>query len=311
MGIIFSDVVTQESLGSGLSTIRNDLDLNFVVSALHNDFFALKETGTAATIQNLVDKITSIQVSTIRGQPESTVDTDQLFDMMPFIEVERYYSNLTDANNTPHAFGIVFPLSPFPNDLTRNFGSNPGQLTQWVLNTAADVSQDFDGFTHDLIAEGLSADLKPNSLGYLKTIQDSFSSGAVDSNQDTEISGLRLLATMNFQTTAFDDLAAAAAVTVTGIRTQSVMFSNDVVYGPYRPAHSWTRSKFHGQLISGTANVGNQLDIGHFLADYGWMDSAPELGINIENKAVKIRTTAGVSSEATIVSPWALVKNGR
>jgi len=307
MGIILSSIKTLEALESGLATIRDDLDLDFVVSALHQDIFALKDEGTAATIANLIDKITTIELSTKTSQPESTILGNLFFDMMPWINIERYYSLLTAADNIPHAFGWVFPLSPFPNDLTRNFGAKPGILLQYIINTAADINQDFDGYTHDLIAEGLTVDVKPNSLGHMKTLRDTFTSGSVDSIQDTKIQGKRLLATMNFQTTAFDDLAAAAAVDVTGIRNQSVAFSDDIKFGPYRPSYAWTRMGQHREVISGTAGVGNQLDLGHFLIDYGWMNDAPELGINIDKKEIKVKTVAGVASEATEVNPWALV----
>jgi len=150
---------------------------------------------------------------------------------------------------------------------------------------------------------------KPSPQGYVKFVQDSFTSGAVDSVQKTDIIGRRLLATFNFQTTAFDDLAASAANNVTGIREQSVTFSENVKIGPYKPSRSWTQSPFHREILSGTAGVGTQLDLGHFLSDYGWMNNnVARLGIDITQGNVKVETKAGVASEATRVYPVALVR---
>ena len=86
----------------------------------------------------------------------------------------------------------------------------------------------------------------------------------------------------NFQTVSFDDLAAAAANNVTTIRSQNVAFSDNIKIGPYKPSRSWTQSPANMETISGTAGLGNQLDLGHFLADYGWMNNnTARLGIDI------------------------------
>jgi len=61
--------------------------------------------------------------------------------------------------------------------------------------------------------------------------------------------------------------------------------------------------------LTGTAGVGNQLDLGHFLADYGWQnDDVSRLGIDITPGNVKVQTKAGVSSSVTRVYPVALVR---
>ena len=312
MGLIYSQIKSQESLGSGLGTVRDDLNVDFTAHIIRDDIFAYKDEGTAATIQNLVDKITSVQLSTTQGQPESTIDADDLFETMPWIGLVRYWSQLTNTDGIPHGFGLAFPLSPFAKDPTRNFGSPAGRLTQYILNVAADVNQDFDGYTHDLILEGVSVDLKGAPRGYCKTTQDTFTSGAVGSIKDTELSaGKRLLGVKNFQTTAFDDLAADAAFNVTGIREQSVAFSDEIKFGPYTPSRAWTLCPFNRATISTTAGAaeewGTTLDRGHFVSDFGWMNDAPELGINISGQPIKIKTTAGVASEATRVNPWYLV----
>jgi len=311
MGLIYSVIKEQESLGAGLSTIRDDLKLGFTAHVIRDDFFALKDAATAATIQNLIDKITSVNISTVAGQPESTIDADDLWETIGLLGYQKYWSILTNTDNIPHGFSLHYPLSPFPYDPTRNFGAPGGRLTQWILNTAADVSQDFDNYTHDLIVEGVSSDLKGAPVGYMKTIQDSFTSGAVGSTKDTEINnGKRLLGIKNFETTSFDDLAASAAYNVTGIREQAVAFSDEIKFGPYREMRSWISSGSRAEIstTAGTAEEwGQTLSRDHFLIDFGWQNDAPELGINIAGQAVKIKTVAGVASEATRVNPWFLI----
>ena len=65
----------------------------------------------------------------------------------------------------------------------------------------------------------------------------------------------------------------------------------------------------HRQIITCTAGVGNQLDLGHFLADYGWMnDNTARLGLDITAGNVKVNTTAGLATSVTRVYPVALVR---
>jgi len=309
MGLIVANVENQKAAGSTLQSITDDIKFTFVAHALHLNVFALHVTATVSTVQVLVDKLTSINLLTTVGQPESTIDADDLFDLLPWIGISRYYSLLTAADNIPHAFGLVYPLSPFPNDPTQNFGAPANRLTQLQTNWAADVSPGYDATVYDITVEGLDIGTKPNPQGYIKFVQDSFTSGGVDSVQKTDVIGRRLLGTFNFQTVSFDDLAAAAANNVTTIREQNVAFSENIKIGPYKPSRSWTQSPVHRQVISGTAGVGNQLDLGHFLADYGWMNNnTARLGIDITAGNVKIETKAGVSSSATRVYPVALVR---
>ncbi len=309
MGLIVANVENQKAAGAILTSITDDIKFTFVAHALHLNVFALHNTATVSTIQALVDKLTSVNLLTTVGQPESTIDADDLFDLLPWIGVSRYYSLLTAADNIPHAFGLVYPLSPFPNDPTENFGAPANRLTQLQTNWAADVATEFDGTVYDITVEGVDIETKPNPQGYIKFVQDSFTSGAVDSVQKTDVIGRRLLGTFNFQTVAFDDLAAAAAFNVTTIREQDVTFSENIRIGPYKPSRSWTQSPTHRQVISGTAGVGNQLDLGHFLSDYGWMNNnTSRLGIDITPGNVKVETKSGVNASATRVYPVALVR---
>ena len=238
MGLIVANVTNQESAGSGLTSITSDIKFTFVAHALHLNVFELKNDSTISSVQILVDKLTSVNLLTTVGQPESTIDADDLFDLLPWIGISRFYSLNTAADNTPHAFGLVYPLSPFPNDPTQNFGAPSNRLTQLQTNWASYLTDAFDNTLFDITVEGLDVGTKPNPQGYIKFVQDSFTSGGVDSIQKTDVIGRRLLATFNFQTVSFDDLDAATANDVTTIRSQNIAFSDNIKIEHNKPSRS-------------------------------------------------------------------------
>ena len=298
-------------MGTGASTLTEDIRLNYNVHSFHFDVFSLKDSGTAATVQNLVDKVTDVKVSTLAGNPESIVDGDDLFDMLPLVWSKlRYHSILTSTDNIPHAFGLQLPMSPFPDDPTRNFGLAANNGIQWITDTAADVSQDFDGYTYDLTVEGLDTTDKPNAIGHCKYIQDSFTSGAVGSARDTTVGpALRLLGVFNFMTTSFDDLAAAAAFDVIGIREQQITFSQSIA-SRNKPSRSWSMKPVQTVAsFAAAAAVINVLDDGRWWNDFGINNDNASLGINISGigNNTQVKSVAGVASEATRVMPILLV----
>jgi len=306
MGLIVASVSNQRAPGTTVTSLTEDIRFGYTAHALHYNLFSLGVTATVSTLQALVDKLTSMNISTTNGQPETTIDGDDWFDLLPYLGIAPYISNLTAADNIPHAFGVSFPLSPFSTDPTKNFGLPPNKGVQFTGNYSADVSPGYDGFAYDLTVEGVTADIKPNPIGYIKVVQDSYTPGAVGESNDTDVVGNRLLGVMNFETTAFDDLAAAAAFDVTTIREQSVLFSNDIRIGPYKISRSWAMKPVHTEVMSGTASLGNLLDIGHTFSDYGIFNSAGNLGLNISGANIKVRSVAGVAN-ATRVNPIVLV----
>lgn len=311
MALKIASIRNQLSLGATATTLTEDIRLNYNVHSFHLDVFSLKDAGTAATIQNLVDKITDVRVSTLAANPESIIDGDDLFDAQALIWGKlRYHSILTSTDNIPHAFGVSLPMSPFPNDPTRNFGLPANNGVQWVTTTAADVSQDFDGYTYDLTVEGLDTADKPNSLGHVKFIQDAFTSGAVNSGRDTTVGPAnRLLGVYNFMTTSFDDLAASAAFDVIGIREQQITFSESVA-SSNKPSRAWSMKPVQTVAsFAAAAAVINVLDDGRWFNDFGIQNDNASLGINISGigQNTKVKSIAGVASEATRVMPIVLV----
>lgn len=309
MPLIIASIKLQESLGTGATTFTEDIRFGYNTTAFHLNVFALKDAGTAATVQNLVDKITRIKLNTLNGTPESTIDTDDLFDANAQIwGIPRYTTVLTSTDNIPHAFGVQLPMSAQPMDPTKNFGMPANQGVQFVYDTAADVSQDFDGYTTDLTVEGLDTGDKPNSLGYLRYQQDTHTPGAVGEVRETKIgTAKRLCGVYNFQTTSFNDLAAGAAFDVTGIRNQQIT-SSDQVQFEYKSSRSWSMERIpQTDDFTAAAVIKNVLDDGNFWADFGILNDSAKVGLNIAGNAnVSVKTTAGVA-EATRVMPITLV----
>ena len=311
MALKIANIKNQQSLGTTATTLTEDIRLNYNVHSFHLDVFSLKDEATAATIQNLVDKITDVRVSTLSANPESIIDGDDLFDAQALVWGKlRYHSILTSTDGIPHAFGVQLPMSPFPDDATRNFGLPANNGVQWITTTAADVNQDFDGYTYDLTVEGLDSTDKPNALGHCKYIQDAFTSGAVNSGRDTTIGPAnRLLGVFNFMTTSFDDLAADVAFDVTGIREQQITFSESVASAS-KPSRAWSMKKVQtvATFAAAAAEI-NVLDSGRWFNDFGILNDNASLGINISGigQNTKVKSIAGVASEATRVMPIVLV----
>ena len=303
MGLILASVRNQRSMTANATTLQDDCKFSFTANAFHLNVFALKLTTTGATLQQLVEKVDQFRIATVRGQPESTIDGDDLFDFLPNIGIQRFISATSTTDNDPMGYGLTYPCSPFPNDPTKNYGLAPGDGIQTEIDGAADVAGDYDNYTYDLTVEGLTADIKPNPQGFLKFVRDSYTSGAVGEERFTNVGpARRLLGTFNFQTTSFEDLAAAAAVNTTGIREQAVTYSDAIRAGPYKPFRSWGMDS----AFMTTASPSMFLDDGHFYSDYGIHNGTSELGLNTSGATVKIRTTAGVA-EATKVYPVVLV----
>ena len=137
-------------------------------------------------------------------------------------------------------------------------------------------------------------------------VQDAYTAGAVNEIRKTDIGPCkRILGVMNFQTTSFDDLAASAAIDVTGIRTQGLAFSDSIAF-QYRPMRA-SSFKWYQDVATFAAAAAaiNMLDNGRFFADYGYRNQGSVLGVAFQSNA-KIQTTAGVA-EALRVLPVCLV----
>ena len=309
MALKIATIASQEAMSAAaIGESTEDVRLGFNAHAFHLDIYALGLTTSTATYQNFFDKVTRIEIATANGTPEISIDSDHLHDFIPLAHpFIPYHSILTAADNIPHHAALPYPFSPFPEDPLKNFGLPAGQGIQFKIIEAADVAGDFDTFTYDLTVDGVDSQDKPNPVGYVRMVQDAFTGGAVDSIRDTDVNpAKRILGVHNFQTTSFDDLAAAAAINVTGIRTQRLSFSDNPVF-EYRPqrAGAFKRPQTVASFAAAAAEI-NLLDTGRFFADYGYRNAGSVLGVAWQPNA-EIKTIAGVASEATAVIPVALV----
>lgn len=305
MGLRIATVENQRAMVTTVAGEQSsDIRFAFNAHALHLDMYALKDAATAATWQNFLDKVTRVKIVTGNGTPEITVASDDLHahnvlagGFIPYMSI------LTSTDNIPHALALAYPLSPFPEDPLKNFGMPAGQGIQFIQEQAANVSQDFDTFVYDLTVDGTD---EPKTGGYVRMVEDAYTSGAVAEIHKTDIGpAKRILGVQNFMTTSYEDLAASAANDVTGIRLQSLAFSDSIQYS-YRPLRSGA-FKYQPTVASFAAAAAeiSVLANDFFFSDYGIRNAGSVLGVAYQSNA-KIQTVAGVA-EATRVVPVALV----
>ena len=304
MALIFGRIKLQESLGTAATTFTENINFSYIGNNIQLDLFMLKASATAATIQDLIDKISQVRVSTTNGDPESTIDGDDLFEFpkYAFDNTFPHHTPLTATDNDPHIASFIYPFNIFPQNSLAPYGLPAGKGVQFIYDAAADVTQDFDGGTTDVIVEGVDSGDKENR-GYIKFQRDAHTFSAVGENRDTLITGDRLLGVYNFMTTGYSDLAAAAAFDVVGIREQQVLRSQNSILR-YKPIQALAQRKTADN--STNAAAGDFLDSqGRFFKDFG-IGQIPS-GINIQGQNnVEIRSTAGVA-EAVRVMPVLLV----
>jgi len=114
MGKIIASVRNQRAPGAAATTLTDDIKFNFIAHTLHIDTMGLLTASAASTFQGVVDEITQVRISTTTSQPESTIDADDLFDFLPNIGVPQFITNNADSSdNTPKAFALIQPFSPF------------------------------------------------------------------------------------------------------------------------------------------------------------------------------------------------------
>jgi len=308
MGLRIANVRNQRSCGSTATTLVEEINFAFNAHSIHLDVFALKNSGSAATIPNLIgSKLNEYRVITQNGNPETVVSGNDAHDMIPAIfGTIPYHSQLTNTANIPHGYGIQYFASPFWTDPLKNFGMPGGQGIQFASDWAADGTQTFQSYVYDLTVEGVDTSDKPNSIGYTRISRDSYTSSAVNEIRNTNIApAKRILGVFNFMTTSFDDLAASAAFDVTGIRSQALAFSQNIQFS-YKPSRTWSMRQYQNVAsFSAAAALINSLDDGCFYEDFGINNSGSVLGVAYQPNAT-INTTAGVA-EATRVYPIALV----
>lgn len=289
MPLIIGTVRNQRSAGSTATTLSDNINFAFRTHALHLDVYAQKNSGSASSLLALVQKLSQVRINTTSGQPESTIDGQDLHDFHPAaLGRSPYKTVLTAVATDPHAFTITYPMSPFIDDPTEPFGLDAGRGTQIDMVWTADGTQTFNSYTYDITVEGLT---NAPTKGYVRFIRDA-QTGVVGNSINTKVYGKRFLGAMNFMTTSFDDLAGAAAIDVTTIRTQAILDSSSVILGPARPQR--TGSLLYLPQITASPPV--LLDNGSHFQNFGIMNKAGDLGFDITGKGtIELQTTAGAA----------------
>lgn len=289
MPLIIGTVRNQRSATSSATTLSDNINFAFRAHALHLDIYCLKNTTTASSLLVEMQKLSQVRINTTSGQPESTIDGQDLHDFQPSaLGRSPYKTVLTATDNDPHAITIAYPMSPFLDDPTEPFGLDAGRGTQIDMVWAADGTNTFDTYTYDITVEGLTG---APTKGYTRFIRDA-QTGVVGNAINTKVYGKRFLGAMNFMTTSFDDLAASAAIDVTTIRTQAILDSSAVILGPSRPQR--TGAVLYLPQITASPPV--VLDNGSHFQNFGIMNKAGDLGFDISGKGtIELQTIAGAA----------------
>lgn len=290
MPLIIGTVRNQRSAGTTATTLSDNINFGFRAHALHLDVYCLVNTTKAlGSLLTMVQKLSQVRINTTSGQPESTIDGQDLHDFMPTALARTPYKTvLTTVDNDPQAFTLAYPLSPMFDDPTEPFGLDAGRGTQIDMVWTADGTTTTDTYTYDITVEGLT---NAPSKGYTRFIRDA-QTGVVGQGINTKVYGKRFLGVMNFQTTSFDDLAAAAAIDVTTIRTQAILESSAVILGPMRPQRSGA-TLYLPQI---TASPPIVLDNGSHFQNFGIANKAGDLGFDINQKGtIELQTVAGAT----------------
>jgi hypothetical protein len=289
MPLIIGTVRNQRPAGATATTLSDNINFAFRAHALHIDLYNIKNTTTASSLLSQMQKLSQVRINTVSGQPESTIDGQDLYDFHPAaLGRSPYKAVLTAVDNDPHCITMAYPLSPFFDDPTEPFGLDAGRGTQIDLVFAADGSNSFDGTTYDITVEGLTG---AATKGYTRFVRDA-QTGIVGNQVNTKVYGKRFLGCMNFMTTSFDDLAANASIDVTTIRTQAILQSSAVILGPFRPQR--TGAVLYLPQITSAAPF--YLDNGSHFQNFGILNKAGDLGFDISGQGtIELQTTAGAA----------------
>ena len=108
MPLIIGTVRNQRSAGSTATTLSDNINFAFRAHALHLDVYCLKNNTTASSLLVEVQKLSQVRINTTSGQPESTIDGQDLHDFMPAALARTPYKTILSAvDNTNQAFSIA------------------------------------------------------------------------------------------------------------------------------------------------------------------------------------------------------------
>lgn len=295
MGLLFSQIENQFSMGSTASAHTSNTALTYTSHIQHIDAYCQKNTTTASSRLVMVQKISSVSMNTQGGTPEISWQGQDLFDFNSLATGYSPYATPASTTNTAvEAFSLPYYYSPYPEDPTEPYGIQPLQLNQVVVNWTADGTHTFNTYTYDLYFEGVS----PKATnGYLVGSQDKETMG-VGANTWTKAFGKVLLGVFYGNSPVFiDGLSAGAAVNVTDVRTNAVTNSRNIIFGPFTPM----RATAINHWAQATTAPSPLLAQGDMFFNYGFTNSTGNGGININGQSnIEIQTVGGTTNTITI-----------
>ena len=177
MGLIVASIRNQRAPGASATTLTDDIKLGFTAHSFQLDTFGDLVASASDTFQGVVDEVTNVRYSDVDSNPLSTIDGDDLYDFLPNIGIPQFITNnALTVDNQPKAFSLTQPLSPFPNDPSKNYGLPPNKGVQFTVDWLADTTID-DRF-YDLTVEGVS-ETQNNPIGYCRFLRDAFTAAVV------------------------------------------------------------------------------------------------------------------------------------
>ena len=294
MGLLYSQIENQFSIGTTASNHVSNTALTYTSHKQNIDVYCAKNTTTASSQLVMVQKISNVQMNTQGGTPEISMQGQDMFDWAHAQGYSPYITPSSTTDDAVEAFNLPYYYSPYPEDPTEPYGIQPLQLNQVNVQWAADGSHTFDIYVYDLAFEGVS----PKATnGYVVMNQDK-ETMAVGGNTWTKAFGKVLLGVFYGNGPVFiDGLSAAAANNVTDVRTTAVTNSRNIIFGPFTPLHC-TAINYWPQA---TTAPNNQLAAGDMFVDYGITNNTGNGGINIAGQSnIEIQTVGGTTNTITI-----------
>ena len=285
MGLVIANIAQDVAPGASATTRYEDIKKSYTVQNLVLQSIARSTTtSSAGTLLGLTSRFDRIFINTISSSNVTDWEGEHLYDFdvlalknFPMVEA-------AVADNIPMGTGINIPQSPYPFNYDKPYGMAPNRGTQIQFNWIADAATTGDAGQYSLTAVG-NPDVT-NPIGMLANVRDSFTAAAAGEIRNTRVIGKRLAGVYNFGTSAFSDLAAAAAYNVTTFRDHAITESDDVKLGPVEDFYTFAK---------GSYEVGALIDEGSEFIDLGFNVTGDPVGIDISVGDWKYRSTRGVT----------------
>lgn len=284
MGLVIANIRKDRGYGAAATTVSEDIKKSYTIQNLVLQAISRSTTtSSAGTLLGITSRYDRIFVSTVANSNIIDWEGEHLYDANIHLFANNPMAEIAQADNIPLGTALNIFMSPYPFNFDKPYGMAPNRGTQIDFSVVADGATLGDAGQYSLTAVGNPDIASP--IGMVANHRDAFTATAVGDQRNTLVIGKRLAAVYNFGTTAFSDLAAAAAYDVTTFRDHSITESDDVKLGPVEEFFLFHHGNFEH---------GGQIDEGSTIWDLGWHVTGDPVGIDISAGTWKYRSTRGV-----------------